>query len=212
MRALWLNLNGKTDPRHCRSSVFDRHLPRERGINNVVSRLTAVLLMLLYACSAVAADVKIGFVDIPYLIDEAPQAHAASIRLEQEFAPRQAAIKGRKSNLEKLREQLDDESLDNTKRLSIQREFNKTERRVKRDEQEFREELNIQKNQEFKQVRVYVLEAIATFAKLNNYDLIISDGVLFANKKIDVTEQVLFHLQEAVELASDAEQSNDSSK
>ncbi len=169
-------------------------------------------MLWLYASLSLGADVKIGFVDIPYLIDAAPQAHAASIRLEQEFAPRQAEIQARKSDLDELRDQLDDADLDNSERSSIQREFNKTERRVKRDELEFREELNIQKNQEFKEVRVYVLEAIATFAKLNNYDLIISDGVLFANQKIDVTEQVLFHLQEAVDPASDAGQSNDSSK
>ena len=69
---------------------------------------------------------------------------------------------------------------------------------MKRDEQEFREELNIQKNQEFKKVRVYVLNAIATFAKSNNYDMIISDGVLFANKTVDVTDKVLFELQQAI--------------
>lgn len=76
---------------------------------------------------------------------------------------------------------------------------------MKRDEQEFREELNIQKNQEFKQVRVYVLEAIATFAKRHNYDMIISDGVLFANKTVDVTDKVLLELQQAI---SESEQNN----
>lgn len=175
------------------------------------TRIAAVLVMWLFATTGFAADVKIGFVDIPYLIDEAPQARAASIRLEQEFAPRQALIKARKSDLNTLRSKLEDEDLGQTERASIEREFNKTERRVKRDEQEFREELNIQKNQEFKQVRVFVLDAIAAFAKLNQYDLIISDGVLFANKKIDVTDQVLLQLQQTSGDSS-TDQSSDSSK
>ena len=170
----------------------------------MLTRIAAVLLMCLYATAGFPDDVKIGFVDIPYLIDEAPQARAASIRLEQEFAPRQSAIKERKSELEGLRLKLEDDDLDQTERSSVEREFSKTERRVKRDEQEFREELNIQKNQEFKQVRVYVLDAIAAFAKLNQYDLIISDGVLFANKKIDVTDQVLLQLQQAAGDDSDS--------
>lgn len=159
-------------------------------------------MILLYASVGMAADIKIGFVDIPYLIDEAPQAHAASIRLEKEFAPRQAEIKARKSDLARLATKLEDEKLEDSERFNIEREFNKSERRVKRDEQEFREELNIQKNQEFKQVRVYVLDAIAAFAKLNDYDLIISDGVLYANKRIDVTEQVLIQLQHTIESES----------
>lgn len=179
----------------------------------MITRIASLVLMWLFTAvgGAFAADVKIGFVDIPYLIDEAPQAQAASIRLEQEFAPRQAAIKSRKTDLNNLRSKLEEDDLDQTERANTEREYNKTERRVKRDEQEFREELNIQKNQEFKQVRVYVLDAIAAFAKLNQYDLIISDGVLFANKRIDVTDQVLLQLQQASGDTS-GDQSDDSSK
>jgi len=161
----------------------------------------------LMSAAAAAADIKIGFVDIPYLIDEAPQAQAASSRLEREFAPRQELIKGQKEEIEKLRNELDDESLDSAERAVIEREYRKTERRMKRDEQEFREELNIQKNQEFKQVRVYVLDAIATFAKKHNYDMIISDGVLFANKTVDVTDKVLVELQQSLN-QSNAETNN----
>lgn len=149
----------------------------------------------------VANGIKIGFVDIPFLIDEAPQSKAASIRLEREFAPRQELIKEQKSELDQITQELDGDSVDNTRRALLEREFRKTERRVKRDEQEFREELNIQKNQEFKQVRVYVLDAIATFAKRHGYDMIISDGVLFANKTVDVTDKVLFELQQSVSQA-----------
>ena len=40
-------------------------------------------------------------------------------------------------------------------------------------------------------MRVLVLEAIAKFGKELDYDLIVSDGVLFANERIDVTERIL---------------------
>ncbi len=159
----------------------------------------AIIFLALVLSGAVAAqEMKIGFVDIPFLIDEAPQAQAASIRLEREFAPRQELIKEQKAELEILREELEDDSLDSAARAFREREYRKIERRMKRDEQEFREELNIQKNQEFKKVRVDVLDAIATFAKRHNYDMIISDGVLFANKTVDVTDKVLIELQQTV--------------
>lgn len=155
--------------------------------------------MLFWASIGSGNDIKVGFVDIPFLIDEAPQSKQASVRLEQEFAPRQQSIKSQKQMLSELREALEDDGLDLIERANVERELRKTERRVKRDEQEFREELNIQKNLEFKKVRVYVLDAIATFAKRYEYDLIISDGVLFANKKIDVTDEVLSELTQALQ-------------
>jgi len=164
----------------------------------LTARSAIILLLLLASGVANAGEIKLGFVDIPFLIDEAPQAHAASSRLEREFAPRQAIIKQQKAELEVLRSELDSTSLDNAERATKEREYRKIERRMKRDEQEFREELNIQKNQEFKKVRVYVLNAIATFAKSHNYDMIISDGVLFANKTVDVTDKVLLELQQAI--------------
>ncbi len=169
---------------------------KESAVNKI-TRALALLFIGLTSAVALAEPIKVGFVDIPYLIEEAPQAQAASIRLEKEFAPRQDEIKSRKKDLDKLRQQLDDDDLNQGERLLVEREFNKTERRVKRDEQDFREELNIQKNEEFKQVRNTVLDAIAVFAKTNQYDLIISDGVLFANKRVDVTEQVLKQLQQS---------------
>ncbi len=164
----------------------------------MTARSAIILVLLLVSRVGSAGDIKLGFVDIPFLIDEAPQAHAASSRLEREFAPRQAIIKQQKAQLEILREELDDSSLDTTERTMKEREYRKIERRMKRDEQEFREELNIQKNQEFKKVRVYVLNAIATFAKSHNYDMIVSDGVLFANKTVDVTDKVLLELQQSI--------------
>ncbi len=173
----------------------------------MIARAAISFLLVLLSGMAVADDIKIGFVDIPYLIDTAPQAQAASNRLEREFAPRQNLIKEQKSELERLRQELDSDSLNAVERAQFEREYRKTERRMKRDEQEFREELNIQKNQEFKKVRVYVLDAIATFAKRHDYDMIISDGVLFANKTVDVTDKVLFELQQAI-ARTDEQQGN----
>lgn len=140
---------------------------------------------------------RIGFVDIPYLIDRAPQALEAERRLETEFAPRQKELEIQRAELAELAARMADTSLELTEAelAQLDRETRGLERRVKRSEQDFREELNIQKNNEFKNVRILVLEAIAEFGKQQDYDLIISDGVLFANKRIDVTERILESLE-----------------
>ncbi len=155
--------------------------------------LVGMLALCMGVSVAQADSSQIGFVDIPYLIDKAPQALEAEQRLEAEFAPRQAELERQRSQLNLLSNQLLDVSADlsESERSQLDIQARSLERRIKRSEQDFREELNIQKNNEFKQVRVLVLEAIARFGKQNDYDLIVSDGVLFAAKRIDVTERIL---------------------
>jgi len=163
--------------------------------------LPGLVLLLVSLCvsNAVADDKsegalsRIGFVDIPYLIDKAPQALEAEQRLETEFAPRQAELQEQREQLAELTARLNDNSLElpEADQVRLDRETRGLERRIKRSEQDFREELNMQKNSEFKKVRILVLEAIASFGKTHKYDLIVSDGVLFAAKRIDVTERIL---------------------
>ena len=164
-----------------------------------------LLGMGLLSASSVHAQSRlntIGFVDIPYLIDKAPQAVEAASRLEMEFAPRQESIKLQREELSDIQNRLETESLElsESDKGELERDARALERRLKRDEQDFREELSIQKNNEFKKVRILVLEAIARFGKDNNYDLIVSDGVLYANASIDVTETVLEYLIESNQL------------
>lgn len=170
----------------------------------MLSALVSVGLMLLtsgwrsaLADEPEAALSRIGFVDIPYLIDRAPQALEAERRLETEFAPRQKELEFQRAQLAELAARLADTTLELTEAelAQLERETRGLERRVKRSEQDFREELNIQKNNEFKNVRILVLEAIADFGRQQDYDLIVSDGVLFANKRIDVTERILESLE-----------------
>jgi len=163
----------------------------------MASTLSLVLLAPLQAEERGAALSRIGFVDIPYLIDRAPQALEAEQRLENEFAPRQEELEIQRAQLAELAARMADASLElpEAEISQLDRETRGLERRIKRSEQDFREELNIQKNNEFKKVRILVLEAIAEFGKREDYDLIVSDGVLFANKRIDVTERILESLE-----------------
>lgn len=142
------------------------------------------------------AQGRIAFVDIPYLIDKAPQALDAEQRLESEFGPRQLELQEQRAELAEIESRIetDGTSMSEDELGQLDRQARGLERRLKRDEQDFREELNIQKNNEFKKVRILVLEAIARFGESNNYDLIVSDGVLYANKSIDVTEKILTDL------------------
>jgi outer membrane protein len=163
-------------------------------------RATVLALAAFFAFTvqAVAAqEPRIGFVDIPFVIDKAPQAEAAGKRLEEQFAPRQQALQDQAAELQGMRQRLEKDALimTDTQRGELEADILKLDRRLKRDEQFFREELNIQKNNEFKKVRVVVLKAIDRYSRSNGYDLVLSEGVLFASKRVDLTEGVLDELR-----------------
>jgi len=105
--------------------------------------LTWLLLAYLFGGASASADntagesaalSRIGFVDIPYLIDKAPQAVEAEQRLETEFAPRQAALKEQRDQLAELTAQLNDNTLElpEADQLRLDRESRSLERRIKR--------------------------------------------------------------------------------
>ncbi len=151
------------------------------------------LLSGLWSVPTIARELVVGFVDVPQLIDKSPQSLEAGKRLEKEFAPRQQLLKEERVQLVDMRATLEKESLvmSDVERSELELGIRKLERRLKREEQDFREELNIKKNSEFKKVRKLVLNAILKFANTGEYDLILSEGVVFAHKRIDITEQIV---------------------
>ena len=48
----------------------------------------ALFLALLFAANTSYAELKIGFVNVPKVLEKAPQAEKAKQRLEKEFSPR----------------------------------------------------------------------------------------------------------------------------
>ena len=155
--------------------------------------LTIGLVLSLWSVPSMARELVVGWVDVPWLIDKSPQSLEAGKRLEKEFAPRQKILKEESAELAEKRSKLAKESLvlSETERSELELSIRKLERRLKRQEQDFREELNIKKNNEFKKVRKLVSKAILKFADTGEYDLILSEGVWFAHKRIDITEQII---------------------
>ena len=151
--------------------------------------LVPALLLGLVSGGGLAQDLRIGFVNIPFLIDNAPVAKRASESLEREIRSRREELSRKVEELKKNGLIMPDQQRD-----ALEREIRRLERQVKREEQDFREELNIQKNNEFKKVRTAILEAINTFAKEQGFDLILSESVLYADQSVDLTDQILRRL------------------
>ena len=157
------------------------------------------LLGLALACGtgSYAADFKVGFVNVAIVLDQAPQAAAARARIEREFAPRDREILSQQQELRALEDKLakDLAVLSASERERQEAEIRQIKRELRRSEEEFREDLNLRRSQELSALQRMVTEVIQEMARGESYDLIMTDGVVFAGDKVNITRRVIERLK-----------------
>jgi outer membrane protein len=152
----------------------------------------ALFLGLLLAANASYADLKIGFVNIPAVLEKAPQAEKAKKRLEQEFSPRDKQLVAQQKEIQSMDERMakDAAVMGESARVNLEKDILNKKRDAKRAQQEFSEDFNARRNEELGKLQRRIVEAIREIAKDQNFDLLLTDGVIYASEKIDVTSQV----------------------
>lgn len=151
-----------------------------------------MLLLGLMAYAVNAEEIKIGFVNVPRILESAPQAAQAKKDLEKEFAPRDKKLVAMQKKLKSLEEKMlkDGDVMSQSEQQKQEREIVSLKRDARRAQEEFREDFNIRRNEELAKLQKVVFEAIQSLAKDKNYDLLVTDGVVFASERIDVTAEI----------------------
>jgi outer membrane protein len=146
---------------------------------------------------AAHAELKIGVVNVPRLLEEAPQAKTAMQALQDEFAPRQREIVAQTKDLKAKEEKLgrDGAVMAENERRTFEKDLRDGQRDVQRKQNEYVEDLNLRRNEELGKLQRSLLQEVQTYAKSSNYDLILGEGVLYRNDSIDITAQILSALQ-----------------
>ena len=158
-----------------------------------VSGLVLVCVMLLIPGLAAAGDLKIGFVDLAKLSEKAPQIIAAQNKIDAEFSGREKEIVDLQRKVSKMEEDMNTNGpvLSDSQRSTKERELLGKRRELKRMQDEFRDDLNIRKNEMLRSVNEEIGKAIEKFAKSEKYDLILAQGVMYAGQKVDITDVIL---------------------
>jgi outer membrane protein len=145
-----------------------------------------------------AADLKIGFVDLAKLSENAPQIIAAQNKIDAEFSSREKELVELQRRVAKMEDDMSKNSsvLSESERSAKEREILGKRRELKRSQDEFRDDLNIRKNEMLRTVNAEIGKVIENFAKSEKYDLILAQGVMYAGSKVDITDQVLKKLGE----------------
>ena len=170
-------------------------------MNSVLSLLSKAFfgaaLIGVFAAPAAAQELKIGVVNIPLLMDRAPQTQEAMTALEEEFQPRQRDILAKQKELEDLtaRVQRDIAVMGETERRNAERDVRDLQREVQRLTTEFQEDFNLRRNEELGNLQRSLLQEVQNYAQTAGYDLIVGDGVLYASSAVNVTALILEAMQ-----------------
>lgn len=155
--------------------------------------LAAAVLCALPFGAAFAADYKIGFVNTERLFREAAPAKRAQAKLEKEFAARDAEMQKLTKQVQALQQSLDKDgaTMAESDRRNKERDLANMTRDLQRAQREFREDLNLRKNEELASLQERANKVIQQIAESEKFDLIIQDPVVFASQRIDITERVI---------------------
>ena len=156
-----------------------------------------ILITLLFSVSLAYAEQKIAFVNQARLLQKAPQAESARNKLQKEFAKRDSALVSLQKKIQKQTEKLQKDAaiLSEAELNKLKRNITLLRRDLERDKVAFKEDLSLRQNEELVKLQKSVLKSIQTIAQNEKYDLIISDGVIYASKQIDITDKILSQLK-----------------
>jgi len=152
----------------------------------------ALFLGLLFVANVSYADLKIGFVNIPAVLEKAPQAEKAKKRLEQKFSPRDKQLVAQQKEIQGMEEKLTRNSsvMSDSEKANLEKDIMNKKRDAKRSQQEFSEDFNASRNEELGKLQRRIVEAVRAIASDEKYDLLLTDGVIYAKPEFDITAQV----------------------
>ena len=145
------------------------------------------------SAQAVATTTKIGFVNTERLFREAAPAKRAQQKLEKEFATRDAEVQKLSKQVRDLQANLDKDgaTMPEAERRNKERDLANLSRDLQRAQREFREDLNLRRNEELAQLQERANKVIQQIAEGEKFDLILQDPVVYASQRIDITDKVI---------------------
>jgi outer membrane protein len=166
-------------------------------VNRIVRTLIpAVLLAAGFAVPAMA-EMKVGVVNYSRLMQDSPQAKTALDAIRAEFAPREKELQSTQVSLKSKEERMqkDAATMSESQRSNAEKELRDGYRDIARRQQEVQDDFNARRNEEMSRLQRTLVEEVQVYAKAQNFDLVLADGVIYFNNSMDITPAILTALQ-----------------
>jgi outer membrane protein len=160
---------------------------------NQILKSIVILFTLSFIFNASAAELKIGYVQVDKILQDAPQTAESGKKLEREFTARTQELERLQKQIKDIETALDKDSLTMSEadRKNKERDASNLKIDFQRKQRELREDVNLRKNEELGTLQDKINKAVTAVSEAEGYDLVVYGGVAYANKKIDITDKVL---------------------
>lgn len=162
--------------------------------------VTGLLLIVGFVSTNVTAtDLKIGVVSVERILTEAPQVDAVNTSMLERFGPQRDALQAQEKEISKMQEDYKRNELVMTedKLNELKKEIITKIQKLKQKEAMITREVSTVRNQELAVLQQQVRGIIDDIAKKGKYALVLSEGVAFADDKLDITDKVLEEMKAA---------------
>lgn len=141
---------------------------------------------------------KIGYVNTGKVLQEAPQARNVEERLKTEFLKRDKILKEKQQELLEIENRLKqpEGSLSASEKRKLERELRLKLSQLKFEQQEFKEDQNLRRNEEIRKLQTVIANALKQIGDDKKFDLILTEGVSYVSDAVDITTEIIMILRD----------------
>lgn len=165
------------------------------------ARLTVVPLLLSlllgWGHGFAAEAYRIAVVDPNRVVESSPQYDAARKALQREVEERERNLRAQQDEIAQLqrRLELDGEIMSQSELQRLQNDIRSRTRKLKYAQDEFQEDLTLRQNELRTKLARQVQEVVVELAKELEIDLVLSEGLVYFSKRIDISDKVVERLK-----------------
>jgi outer membrane protein len=143
------------------------------------------------------AELKVGVLDYGRLMDESPQGKTLLESLRNDASAKQRELQTAAQSLQSRKDKLvkDRATMSPDQVSRSEKDIRDSERDLARRQSEIQDDFNARRNEEMSKLQRSLIEEVRAYAKAQNFDLVVTDGVIYATPSLDITPGVLQVLQ-----------------
>lgn len=153
------------------------------------------MFFVLVAGSATAQQLRVGYVDMKQVLDNAPQVLEGREKLDLEFRPRNETLEFQERQTQTMEDRLQKGDLSEDAKIRLDRELRDMRRNINRQKEDLRDELSFRRTEEVQKLEDQINQAVQAIARDSGYDLILSSPVVYADPSLDITQLILDQLK-----------------
>ena len=144
-----------------------------------------------------AAALRIAYVNYGELLQESPQAQSAVATLRAEFAPKQRTLQTEATELKSREDTLkkNEATMTQDQRDQAQIDLRERYQALSQKQSEIQDDVNARRNELMSELQKTLVQVVQNYAKQQRYDLVLADGVIYANSALDITPAILSALK-----------------